>query len=418
MFYAKNKELAELAKKIEDLLKLHAQNKSELDAMIIAVDHKQSLFKQEVDRFNRAIKQKEEELIKIEKRLYDDIEIEREKLKIKESALNKIFSEKSEGFPWLADSLAEFYKYFDYEIAEYLERKKHPAYAKAEQIKEIANQNKLLRKENRIVKSYINYYELLFPWLVEYRDQDLNELLLNISQKEDESNEGEDPVLNYVPRAEYLKMNENERNQKALDRYKKSKKTAWQIGRDYERYIGYQYEIRGFKVRYFGIENGLEDLGRDLICAKGIETHIVQCKYWSSNKTIHEKHINQLYGTAIKYCIDQRLYHQKKGALSLFPDILNENKVIATFITSTKLSSTALKFAEILGVKVYQEKKLEDYPMIKCNMSSSGDKIYHLPFDQQYDKTIVNKADGDFYISTVNEAVARGFRRAFRWKGD
>ena len=61
-----------------------------------------------------------------------------------------------------------------------------------------------------------------------------------------------------------------ERNQLALDRYKAShKKSKWQIGRDYELYIGYRYSQSGYSVDYFGSYMGLEDLGRDLICKKG-----------------------------------------------------------------------------------------------------------------------------------------------------
>ena len=83
-----------------------------------------------------------------------------------------------------------------------------------------------------------------------------------------------------------------ERNQLALDRYKAShKKSKWQIGRDYELYIGYRYSQSGYSVDYFGSYMGLEDLGRDLICKKGNKVLIVQCKYWSSKKEIHEKHI-------------------------------------------------------------------------------------------------------------------------------
>ncbi|MFA6944293.1 MAG: hypothetical protein WC220_00200, partial [Pedobacter sp.] len=58
----------------------------------------------------------------------------------------------------------------------------------------------------------------------------------------------------------------------------------------------------------------------------------------------------------------------------------------------------------------------EKYPVIKCNIASDGEKIYHLPFDQQYDKTLI-KNNGEFYAATVREAENKGFRRAFRWRG-
>lgn len=56
--------------------------------------------------------------------------------------------------------------------------------------------------------------------------------------------------------------------------------------------------------------------------------------------------------------------------------------------------------------------------MIKCNISRvNGEKIYHLPVDQQYDTVKVEKKHGEFYSKSVIECEKQGFRRAFRWKG-
>jgi hypothetical protein len=38
--------------------------------------------------------------------------------------------------------------------------------------------------------------------------------------------------------------------------------------------------------------------------------------------------------------------------------------------------------------------------------------------DQQYDKVIVGDTLGECYAATVAEAESKGFRRAFRWKGN
>jgi hypothetical protein len=338
-------------------------------------------------------------------------------IEAREKALQNIISEKSKAFPWLADAIAEFYKYQDFEIATYLETKKHPAYKKADAVREVALENKLLRKQIKIAQNFVSYYESLFPWINEYVGDDLDDLLESIAQGQKQDSEEEaDPVLKFIPRSEYEKLPPSERNQKALDRYLSSRKRSYEIGRDYERYIGYLYEIEGFKVEYVGIEKGLEDLGRDLICIKDSEIDIVQCKCWASHKIIHEKHINQLYGTAVKYFIDHRQLITSKKSLTLFPDLISSGQIKATFVTSTKLSDTAKKFALALGIKIIEEKQLEKYPVIKCNIASNGEKIYHLPFDQQYDKTLI-KNKGEFYAATVQDAENKGFRRAFRWRG-
>lgn len=338
-------------------------------------------------------------------------------IKRKEAALNRIIEEKSRGFPWLADAIAEFQSYSDVEIENYLRNKSHPAYKSAEAVRKVSSEKKLLRKKLKIAQNFVSYYETLFPWITEYVGEDLDNLLEGISnvQKETEGNE-DDPVLKYIPRAEYNQLDSITRNQKALERYLSSKKPPHVIGRDYERYIGYLYEEKGYEVEYIGIEKGIEDLGRDLICKKDQEINVVQCKCWASHKIIHEKHINQLYGTAVKHYLEIQEKAKSKEKLALFPKLIMSGEIKATFVTSTVLSDTAMKFAKALGIQIIQEKKLVDYPMIKCNISKQGEKIYHLPFDQQYDKTKVRK-NGGFYAKTVKEAEDAGFRRAYRWRG-
>jgi len=333
-----------------------------------------------------------------------------------ENGLKKIFEEKSKGFPWLAEAIAEFYKYKDNDIAEYLENKSHPSKKGAEAVKAKGIENRILRRQLKIARNFVNYYETLFPWLADYRDESLSDLLEAILKEDKDESPDQDPVLRFIPKGEYIKLSEEERNQKALNRYMNSRKKSWQIGRDYERFIGYKYEMRGYKVYYEGIVKGFDDLGRDLICIKDNEIEIVQCKCWAKYKTIHEKHINQLYGTVVKYYIEHKEMVNPKGKLNLFPEMINSGEIRATFVTSTKLSDTAMKFADALGIKVEQEKPFEKYPVIKCNIGIKGEKIYHLPFDQQYDKTLISNP-GEFYAMTVKEAMEKGFRRAFKWSG-
>ncbi len=151
---------------------------------------------------------------------------------------------------------------------------------------------------------------------------------------------------------------------------------------------------------------GMEDLGRDLIVEADGITHIVQCKYWGKEKQIHEKHITQLYGTVACYCFE----HQ-----------INKKNVDGIIITNIQLSPTAKKMAKYLGIKYEENIPMGEYPRIKCNLGKDEfgrtTKIYHLPFDQQYDKTKINQ-QGEFMATTVKEAEKAGFRRASRWFGD
>jgi Restriction endonuclease len=209
------------------------------------------------------------------------------------------------------------------------------------------------------------------------------------------------PASHWLSPDEWRALPSAERNQLALDRYLRSRKTNWQVGRDYERYIGYLREQAGFRVTYHGIIKGFEDLGRDLIAERRGEVEVIQCKRWSHAKLIHEKHVFQLFGTMFAHRIENP-----------------GRPVRGTFVTSTRLSDRALAFARELDISVEQEVPLADYPRIKCNVArETGERIYHLPFDRAYDATVIEPERGEFYAASVEQSEKAGFRRAFRWHG-
>lgn len=206
-----------------------------------------------------------------------------------------------------------------------------------------------------------------------------------------------DPTQLYLSREEWERLSVTQRNQLALDRYLSRSKSNWEIGRFYERYLGYLREMDGWGVAYHGALKGFEDLGRDLICTKDGTIEIVQAKCWSASKVLHEKHLFQLFGTSVHF----RLAHP--GA-----------RVVSVLATTTSLSDVALEVARALDIRIDTIALASPYPMIKCNINSSTkEKIYHLPFDQQYDRTQVTRR-GECYVATVAEAESLGFRRAWR----
>jgi hypothetical protein len=284
----------------------------------------------------------------------------------------------------------------------YLLRKKHPAYKEAERIMDLKAKTKTYIEQYKIMQYKYEFIFNLFPELSIYIDdfETVSELT-KFKTIENLQNEY-DRTLDYLSKEEYKKLPEHERNQLALDRYiMKKNKTHWQIGRDYEMCCAYMFRKQGCRVEAFGIEKKLEDMGRDLIVYGNNFCYIVQCKYWSKEKMIHEKHIAQLYGSTIEYSIQ-------------FEKALNGVLPIPVFITNIELSETAKKFARNLKVRIYK-KDFEEFPRIKCNINN-GNKIYHLPFDQQYDRTKIEN-EGESYEFTIQAAVNKGFRRAFRHFG-
>lgn len=286
--------------------------------------------------------------------------------------------------------------------AKFLEEKKKPAFVEAQRIRDLAEESKTyICQFRQMVYKYESLF-LLFPELSKYVDDFDSIKLLENAANIGDFQENFDRVQNFVSKEEYKKLSMDQRNQLALDRYIINQKSKWQIGRDYELFCGMEYEKLDWKVSYFGIEKKIEDMGRDLIAIKGSEHHIVQCKYWSKEKVIHEKHITQLYGTTIEYSLNW-------GS--------NVN-IVSVLITNIKLSEKAKAFSERLSVVVRENKPIENFPRIKCNINrdqyGNESKIYHLPFDQQYDNTKIDKK-GEFFAYTVEEATKKGFRRAFKY---
>ena len=84
----------------------------------------------------------------------------------------------------------------------------------------------------------------------------------------------------------------------------------------------------------------------------------------------------------------------------------------------TSFSNRAKEIASVLNVKIVENYPIGNFPRIKSNTNydecGEKTKIYHLPMDQQYDRTTISKSKGEFCAYTVKEAEDAGFRRAFR----
>lgn len=310
--------------------------------------------------------------------------------------VDTLLAETRQNRPELAQQVADIEYEQDMQIAYYLEAKKRPALKAADEIKKISSEKRQLKAENKALSYQLDFYEQLFPWLLDFKEETIADAISATSL----ANENDyDAVRSWVSPSEYQRLGSVERNQLALDRWQNKNKGAWEIGICYERYVGYLLEEKGYHVTYFGATMGVEDMGRDLIATDRKHVLVIQCKRWAKEKTIHEKHICQLYGS-VAVLATQNPKLQYKGV----------------FITSTVLSDVARKFAEYSNISVVESLEMGDYPLIKCNFSKSGDKIYHLPFDQQYDKIDMRKNSQCRYVWTVREAEQLGFRRAFKWK--
>lgn len=287
----------------------------------------------------------------------------------------------------------------DHQREDALRRKTRPAKKSADEVAIVKREKRELSKTLSKLQGEQAYLEALFPQIYEAKEHLLSN---DVSVDESGSIDEIDPVRRFISPDEYSKLSTAQRNDLALENYLSRNLSKLEIGRFYERYLGYLAEQQGWIVEYKGILAGFDDLGRDLICVRGNDVEIVQAKNWSSRSVVRENVIFQLYASTIEF------------------SMMNPSKnVKAVLATTTDLSPVANEIALRLGIDVRQIKLDKKYPMIKCNPASSGgEKIYHLPFDQQYDNLNVGPDSGRFYVKSASEAENLGFRRAYRWKGD
>jgi hypothetical protein len=279
-----------------------------------------------------------------------------------------------------------------------------------ERVREASSRARLAERERDALRNRVALYESQAPWLVELEDLSLDQLLAALREQaalDTAVEDGIDPVRILITPIEYAGLSGTERNQLALDRFedRTRARTAWAAGLEYERFIGYTLEREGWSVEYHGAQKGLADLGLDLICKRDGLLLAVQCKRLSPAREIpvRENVVAQIFGAS-------RYLAHLHG--------IDVASVTPLVVTSFVLSDEARRFAAALGVQITENLRVSAYPRIKCNISrKSGERIYHLPFDQQYDSTVVDEKAGELYVAKVAEAERLGFRRAFRWSG-
>ncbi|MGP1532609.1 MAG: restriction endonuclease [Campylobacter sp.] len=171
--------------------------------------------------------------------------------------------------------------------------------------------------------------------------------------------------------------------------------TPEEIGKRYERYIGYLYETNGYKVEYNGIKMGKKDDGIDIIATKRRELIIIQCKWYKEDSQIHSNTIRQLNDNLHERTADNP---NKNVVARLYSAYDNLDEQARARLAKTQIEHIVLPYDN-------------EYPKIKCNINDdSGEKIYHLPGAGMYDYIKINVNRGEFYAKTIEEAEKLGFR--------
>ena len=327
---------------------------------------------------------------------------EKEHLSQKQKRIQNILDETSQKFPWVAKLYSDCFEALEIRYADYLETKPHPAHSTAKRMEQAIRQDlSAWRRRSKEYEFQLNFYESLFPWLTSFKELPPSAAFEAVSEMESSCDDNT-MLRKWISPEEYQSLSTTERYQLALDRYVSRAKSAWDVGIEYERYIGYLCEKSGYSVYYSGAIKCKEDMGRDLILEKEGTIVLVQCKRWAREKTIHENHVFQLAGSTYEY----QYTHPEKN-------------VIGAFVTTIDFSPVAVRCAELLNIRLFPNVPFCEYPRIKCNIrkDANGDlqKIYHLPMDQQYDRVKITQP-GECYADSISEAESLGFRRAYRWR--
>lgn len=158
-----------------------------------------------------------------------------------EQYLTKLTEENTISYPWLSELYADIKYIEENEVANYLKKKKRPALSASNTVKQLAKEKKIITTQLKMSQNQLRYYETVFPWLEDFKEVDPIEAYKTINDLY--SNDEYSRVKSYLSPEEYNKLTNAEKYQLALERYiNKTNKTTWQIGIDYERYIGYLYE--------------------------------------------------------------------------------------------------------------------------------------------------------------------------------
>jgi len=379
---------SKLREQSSELVKSFERRKEELLSIESNIKYTLSMLEKEIESDKIRIEKEKEEI----QRQNEILNRQQEYLQRKIYDLEQLVEDVNfGGIVEKAEAYKQVYLLFDSKVARYYNSIRAPKAAEA--VRAYAKEIRKLRAhiaelEYQISEKWDEVEEISAEESQYYCDEEFDNSRLFLSAKE------------------YNELSQEERWQLQLDRYLCRRHSKGWIGRMYERQIGYGYEKAGYEVEYRGIEKGVKDGGIDLICKKFDEILIVQCKCWSTDKTIYEKHIGQLYAACEYYKLSEFNEH------TLF-----ETPIKPVFISHTQLGENALNVARVLKVTIREEKLNKLYPMIKCNINSQDERIFHLPFDQQYDKTKICKP-GERYVATVEEALRLGFRRARRWQGN
>lgn len=167
---------------------------------------------------------------------------------------------------------------------------------------------------------------------------------------------------------------------------------------------GDTFEIEGNKkIRLIGINAPEMGQPYSLLAKEKLEELILN-KNVRLKKDVSEK---DKYGRLLRYVFQDKIFVNleliKQGYAQIYtlpPDIKYQEKFYQ-----------AQKYAQTNKLGLWSGKQIQEC-LIKGNISSSGEKIYHLPGQRYYDKTVIDESKGERWFCTEQEAIQAGWRKS------
>lgn len=94
----------------------------------------------------------------------------------------------------------------------------------------------------------------------------------------------------------------------------------------------------------------------------------------------------------------------------------NKTAIVGDGYVAPALTNVVPIVSQVTNNNYYDNLKESPYPdrLIKGNINSKGEKIYHCPGQRDYKKTVIDESDGERWFATEEEARNAGWRKAQR----
>lgn len=188
-----------------------------------------------------------------------------------------------------------------------------------------------------------------------------------------------------------------------------------------------EVEIEGqqYKLRYIGIDTPeTVDPRRDVGCygheASDHNKELVLGKTVGLEKDVSE---TDDFGRLLRYIwlgdamVNAALVSDGYAVTSTYPPDVKYSDLFLELQTSARAAGRGLwgpacqtpTPVPAAGICNYSD---TSQAVIKGNINSSGQKIYHVPGDGSYDATIITESKGERYFCAESDALAAGWRKA------